>query len=156
MRQTIIAHVIDSDRNIYLDIQNGSLISVGYSQDLGHIDLQFINHINCRPLTEFIQKKFYLKYNFDWSFEHFFPSPHWEEQIQFIDDCIWDYIRIQEVKKLSKVELADRWFRLHDIPTAVVGDTMYIATGEGFEFEITNEEIQERAKLYINHIINQQ
>ena len=153
MRQTIIAHVIDSDRNIYLDIQDGSLKNVGYSQDLSHIDLQFIKPVNCRPLTDFIENKL-EKNNFDWSFEHFFPSPHWEEQVQFIDDCIWDYIRIQEIKKLSKVELADKWFRLHDIPTAVIGDTMYVAT-DGFEFQISKEEIQHRAELYINFIINQ-
>lgn len=158
--QVIIELVIESDRNIYFDIVNGSLRSVGYSQGLGDIDLEFLEYIRCQPLTDFIQKKL-EKTDFDWSFEHFFPSPHWEQQVQFIDDCIWDFIRLQELSELSEVELADRWFRLHDIPTAVVKDsisredTMYVATN-GFEFEISQEEIQERAELYINHIRNQQ
>lgn len=153
MRQTIIEHIIESDRNIYFDIVNGSVKSISYSHGIGDIELEFLEYIRCRPLTDFIQKKL-EEHNFDWSFEHFFPSPHWEEQVQFINDCIWDFIRIQELGELSQVELADRWFRLHDIPTAIVDDTMYVAT-DGFEFEISQEEIEQRAEIYINYIKKQ-
>ena len=53
----------------------------------------------------------------------------------------------------KKIELADKWFKLHDIPTIVVDNKMYISNGH-FEFELSTFEVNYRANCYLN--INKQ
>lgn len=47
------------------------------------------------------------------------------------------------------IKYADSWFRLHNIPTIIEGDKMYILNGH-FEFELSTEEINYRAECYLN------
>lgn len=106
-RVTIIEHIIESDRNIYLDIENGALRSVGFSQGLGDVDLEYLEYTRCQDLTKFIASEIDKSDITLWSHEFFFPSPHWEEQIQFIDDCIWKYHMLDDLNSLSKNELVE-------------------------------------------------
>ena len=88
MKNQIIAQVLESDRNIYLTIENGSLVSVNYSQGMGDIDLHFLQTHN-EELTDYVIKELDKLGDELYSPELFFPSPYWNEQIDAIDNLIW-------------------------------------------------------------------
>jgi hypothetical protein len=92
MKHQIIAQVEDSDRNIYLTIENGSLVSVNYSQGLGDIDLHFLT-ANTPGITNYVIKELNRLGDELYSPEFFFPSPYWDEQVKAIDDAIWKLIK---------------------------------------------------------------
>ena len=87
MKNQIIAQVLESDRNIYLTIEDGSLVSVNYSQGLGDIDLHFLQTHN-ENLTNAVINSLQEQDEM-WSAEHFFPSPYWDDQVNLIDNAIW-------------------------------------------------------------------
>lgn len=82
---------MNSDRNIYLTIEDGSLVSVNYSQGLGDIDLHFLT-THDEALTNYVVTEIIRLENGLYSTEFFFPSPHWDEQVKAIDDAIWKFI----------------------------------------------------------------
>jgi hypothetical protein len=116
MKNQIIAQVLESDRNIYLTIEDGSLVSVNYSQGLGDIDLHFLQTHN-ENLTNAVINSLQEQDEM-WSAEHFFPSPYWDDQVNLIDNAIWMILDeenkqaelIETIKNLEKqlVELKSR------------------------------------------------
>ena len=88
MKNLIIAQVEASDRNIYLTIEDGSLVSVNYSQGLGDIDLHFLQTHDENVTNAVIQELIKLGDEL-YSPQHFFPSPYWDEQVNAIDNAIW-------------------------------------------------------------------
>jgi len=44
---------------------------------------------------------------------------------------------------------ADKWFLAHGILTSIFDGRLYIIHGDGFEFELTDEEVRYRADLWI-------
>jgi hypothetical protein len=92
MKNQIIAQVEESDRNIYITIEDGALVSVNYSQGLGDIDLHFLTTHN-EELTIYVIKELDRLGDELYSPEFFFPSPYWDEQVKAIDDAIWKLIR---------------------------------------------------------------
>jgi hypothetical protein len=116
MKNQIIAQVKASDRNIYLTIEDGSLVSVNYSQGLGDIDLHFLQTHN-ENLTNAVINSLQEQDEM-WSAEHFFPSPYWDDQVNLIDNAIWMILDeenkqaelIETIKNLEKqlVELKSR------------------------------------------------
>lgn len=92
MKNQIIAQVEASDRNIYLTIENGSLVSVNYSQGLGDIDHHFLQTHN-QELTNYVIKELDKLGDELYSPDLFFPSPYWNEQIDAIDNAIWKLLR---------------------------------------------------------------
>lgn len=97
MKQQIIAQVKESDRNIYITIENCSLVSVNYSQGLGDIDLHFFTTHNSE-ITKFVIREIEKQGDDLYSPELFFPSPYWEEQVNAIDDAIWQLLQIENLK----------------------------------------------------------
>lgn len=91
MKNQIIAHVPESDRNIYLTIEDGALVSVNYSQGLGDIDLHFLTTHN-EGITNYVVQELIRLGDELYSPEFFFPSPYWDEQIDIIDNAIWKLI----------------------------------------------------------------
>ena len=109
MINTIIAQVEESDRNIYLTIEDGRLVSVNYSQGLGDIDLHFLTTHNS-ALTKFVLRKLNNMDDDLYSTEFFFPSPYYDEQIKAIDEAIWTLIRVENkqaelIGAIEKLEL---------------------------------------------------
>lgn len=102
MKHQIIAQVVESDRNIYLTIEDGSLISVNYSQGLGDIDLHFLTTHN-PGITNYVIKELNRLGDELFSPEFFFPSPYWDEQVKAIDDAIWKLIK-EENKRAEIIE----------------------------------------------------
>jgi hypothetical protein len=106
MKNQIIAQVLGSDRNIYIIIEDGALVSVNYSQGLGDIDLHFLQTHN-EGITSFVKNKLFENL---YSVDFFFPSPNWDEQVKIIDDAIWDLLKeeneraelIETIEKLEK------------------------------------------------------
>jgi len=45
---------------------------------------------------------------------------------------------------------AERWFKLQDIPTLQTQKKIYLIINNHFEIEITEEEINYRAELFLN------
>lgn len=97
MKHQIIAQVEESDRNIYLTIEDGSLVSVNYSQGLGDIDLHFLT-THSEGITSFVMRELEKQGDNLYSPEFFFPSPYWDEQVKVIDDAIWSLIRMENLK----------------------------------------------------------
>ena len=107
MINQIIAQVPESDRNIYITIEDGMLTNVNYSQGLGEIDSDF-----------FINEKVGLfKYVIDalneqgdelYSAEFFFPSPYWDEQVYVIDSAISKMIQDQRLAEDKLKELTTK------------------------------------------------
>jgi hypothetical protein len=97
MKQQIIAQLEESDRNIYLTIEDGSLVSVNYSQGLGDIDLHFLT-THSEGITSFVMRELEKQGDDLYSPEFFFPSPYWDEQVKVIDDAIWRLIRIENLR----------------------------------------------------------
>lgn len=118
MKNQIIAQVEESDRNIYLTIEYGSLVSVSYSQGLGDIDLHFLTTHN-EGITSFVIRQLEKQGDDLYSPEFFFPSPYWDQQVKAIDDAIWKLIKeeneraelIESIEKLEK-QLAELKSRL--------------------------------------------
>jgi hypothetical protein len=106
MENKIIAQVEASDRNIYLTIKDGALVSVNYSQGLGDIDLHFINKHDAE-LTDFVIGSL-QEQDETWSVEHFFPSPYWDDQVNAIDNAIWDFIN-SKMKRTIKITTT-KWY----------------------------------------------
>lgn len=102
MINQIIAQVEESDRNIYLTIENGRLVSVNYSQGLGEIDLHFLTTHN-EEITKFVLRELDEQGDELYSKELFFPSPYWDEQVKAIDDAIWKLIKIEN-KRAELIE----------------------------------------------------
>ena len=88
MKNQIIAQVEASDRNIYITIEDGALVSVNYSQGLGDIDLHFLQTHDENVTNAVIQELIKLGDEL-YSPQHFFPSPYWDEQVNAIDNAIW-------------------------------------------------------------------
>lgn len=102
MINQIIAQVEESDRNIYLTIENGRLVSVNYSQGLGEIDLHFLTTHN-EEITKFVLRELDEQGDELYSVDLFFPSPYWDEQVKAIDDAIWKLIKIEN-KRAELIE----------------------------------------------------
>lgn len=49
---------------------------------------------------------------------------------------------------MSKLEYAEKWFQLQNIPTIVRDNSIYLSDGH-FELELSQEEIRYRADCYI-------
>ena len=107
MINQIIAQVEESDRNIYLTIENGRLVSVNYSQGLGDIDFHFLTAFN-PSLTMFVLRELDEQGDELYSVDLFFPSPYWNEQVKAIDDAIWKLIKIEN----KRAELIERIMNL--------------------------------------------
>lgn len=103
MIQQIIAQVEESDRNIYITIEDGSLVSVSYSQGLGDIDLHFLTTHN-QGITSFVISEIEKQGDNLYSPELFFPSPYWDQQVKVIDDAICSWVKIYN----KKAELIER------------------------------------------------
>jgi hypothetical protein len=97
MKNQIIAQVQESDRNIYLTIEDGSLVSVNYSQGLNDIDLHFLTTHN-EGITSFVFRELEKQGDELYSPEFFFPSPYWDQQVKAIDDAIWNLIRLENLQ----------------------------------------------------------
>ena len=116
MKNQIIAQVLESDRNIYITIEDGALVSVNYSQGLGDIDLHYLQTHN-ENLTNAVINSLQEQDEM-WSAEHFFPSPYWDDQVNLIDNAIWMILEeehkqaelIETIEKLEKqlVELKNK------------------------------------------------
>ena len=48
------------------------------------------------------------------------------------------------------IKYAEEWFKLQDIPTIYDKESLYIVVSGGFELELSKEEINYRAELYLN------
>lgn len=103
MINQIIAQVEESDRNIYLTIEDGRLVSVNYSQGLGEIDLHFLTTHN-GEITKFVLSELDTIDDELFSVDYlFFPSPNWDEQVKVIDEIIWKLIKIEN-KRAELIE----------------------------------------------------
>ena len=103
MKNQIIAQVHASDRNIYITIEDGALVSVNYSQGLGDIDLHFLQTHNENLTNAVVQELIRLGDEL-YSPQHFFPSPYWDEQVDAIDNAIW--MTLDEENKRAEVIIA--------------------------------------------------
>jgi hypothetical protein len=103
MKNQIIAQVHASDRNIYITIEDGALVSVNYSQGLGDIDLHFLQTHNENLTNAVVQELIRLGDEL-YSPQHFFPSPYWDEQVDAIDNAIW--MILDEENKRAEVIIA--------------------------------------------------
>lgn len=102
MINQIIAQVEESDRNIYLTIEDGRLVSVNYSQGLGEIDLHFLTTHN-EEITKFVLRELDTRDDNLYSTEFFFPTLYWNEQVKAIDEIIWKLIKIED-KRAELIE----------------------------------------------------
>lgn len=109
MIHQIIAQVEESDRNIYLTIEDSRLVSVSYSQGLGDIDLHFLTTHN-EGITKFVIREIKKQGDNLYSPELFFPSPYWDEQVKVIDDAIGQLIQIENLKAelIESIEKLER------------------------------------------------
>ena len=94
MKNIIISQVVSSDHNIYLTIEDGALVSINYSQGIDYIDLDYMRQDD-PELTRFVINSL-EEQDETWSAEHFFPSPYWDDQVNLIDMCIWQYLNLKE------------------------------------------------------------
>lgn len=92
MIHQIIAQVEQSDRNIYLTIEDGALVSVNFSQGLGEIDSHFLTTHNSK-ITQCVMNALANQGDELYSAEFFFPSPYWDEQVDVIDKAIGQFVR---------------------------------------------------------------
>jgi len=106
MKTQIIAQLEPSDRNIYLTINDGELISINYSQGCGDIDYHYLN-IHDEKVTARVLKEMREKDDNMYAVEWFFPSPYWEEQIEFIDNAIWKLVK-EENDREDLIELINK------------------------------------------------
>jgi hypothetical protein len=109
MIHSIISYVEESDRNIYLTIEDGSLVSVSYSQGLEDIDLHFLTTHN-PGITSFVIRELEKQGDELYSPEFFFPSPYWDQQVKAIDDAIWSLLKMENLKAelIESIEKLER------------------------------------------------
>lgn len=50
---------------------------------------------------------------------------------------------------MTTIEYAEKWFRLHDIPTVVDDGSIYVQVDCGFELQLSKAEVTYRADLYL-------
>ena len=51
----------------------------------------------------------------------------------------------------NAIKYAEEWFKLQDIPTIYDKETLYVIVGGHFELELSSEEINYRAELYLDY-----
>lgn len=105
MKNIIISQVVSSDRNIYLTVNDGALVSVNFSHGIDYIDFDFMRQDD-PELTRFVINSL-KEQDETWSVEHFFPSPYWDEQVNLIDMCIWQYLNLKERKATISNQIAE-------------------------------------------------
>jgi hypothetical protein len=105
MKNIIITNVVSSDRNIYLTVNDGALVSVNFSHGIDYIDFDFMRQDD-PELTRFVINSL-QEHDGTWSAEYFFPSPYWDEQVNLIDMCIWQYLNLKERKATISNQIAD-------------------------------------------------
>ena len=50
---------------------------------------------------------------------------------------------------MTTIEYAEKWFKLHDIPTTIDDGSIYVITDGHFEFQLSTAEVEYRAELYL-------
>jgi hypothetical protein len=105
MKNIIISQVVSSDRNIYLTVNDGALVSINYSQGIDYIDLDFMRQDD-PELTRFVINSL-QEHDRTWSAEYFFPSPYWDEQVNLIDMYIWGFLNLKERKATISNQIAE-------------------------------------------------
>jgi arabinogalactan endo-1,4-beta-galactosidase len=73
---------------------------------LTDIDLHFINKHDAE-LTDFVIGSL-QEQDETWSVEHFFPSPYWDDQVNAIDNAVWDFIN-SKTKRTIKITTT-KWY----------------------------------------------
>lgn len=53
-----------------------------------------------------------------------------------------------EIRTLNN---ANEWLKLHNINSFIHDDSVYIVAGDSFEFELSKEEAQWRAQLFVDY-----
>jgi len=124
MIHQIIAQVEESDRNIYITIEDGALVSVSYSQGLGDIDLHFLTTHN-QGITSFVIRELEKQGDNLYSPEFFFPSPYWDEQVKVIDDAIWSLLKMENLKAelIESIEKLEREIDTYKAQIKIVEDS---------------------------------
>jgi hypothetical protein len=124
MINQIIAQVEESDRNIYLTIEDGSLVSVSYSQGLGDIDLHFLTTHN-QGITSFVIRELEKQGDDLYSPEWFFPSPYWDEQVKVIDNAIWSLLKMENLKAelIERIEKLEKEIDTYKAQIKIVEDS---------------------------------
>jgi hypothetical protein len=123
MINQIIAQVEESDRNIYLTIEDGSLVSVSYSQGLGDIDLHFLTTHN-QGITSFVIRELEKQGDNLYAPEWFFPSPYWDEQVKVIDEAIWSLLKMENLKAelIERIEKLEKEIDTYKAQIKIVED----------------------------------
>ena len=52
--------------------------------------------------------------------------------------------------KMTNLEYADKWFELHQIISFIHNESLYLDVGQGLEVELSEAEVEYRAKLYLS------
>jgi hypothetical protein len=47
------------------------------------------------------------------------------------------------------LEYANKWFKLHGIPTFIDDGSMYVQVSDGFELQLSTSEVSYRAELFL-------
>lgn len=105
MKNIIITNVVSSDRNIYLTVNDGALVSVNFSHGIDYIDFDFMRQDD-PELTRFVINSL-QEHDGTWSAEYFFASPYWDEQVNLIDMYIWHYLTLKERKATISNQIAE-------------------------------------------------
>lgn len=113
MKNIIISQVVSSDRNIYLTINDGELVSINYSQGIDYIDLDYMRQDD-PELTKFVIKSLQER-DATWSAEYFFPSPYWDDQLNLIDMYIWGFLNLKERKATILSEITNLRDELNEV-----------------------------------------
>lgn len=50
---------------------------------------------------------------------------------------------------MTRLEYAEKWFKLHDIPTIVDDGSIYVKVDHEFELQLSTAEVEYRAELYL-------
>ena len=124
MKHQIIAQVEESDRNIYITIEDGALVSVNYSQGLGDIDLHFLTTHN-QGITSFVIREIEKQGDELYSPEFFFPSPYWDGQVMVIDDAIWSLLKMENLKAelIENIEKLERQIDTYKAQIKIIDGT---------------------------------
>lgn len=124
MKHQIIAQVEESDRNIYITIEDGALVSVSYSQGLGDIDLHFLTTHN-QGITSFVIREIEKQGDELYSPEFFFPSPYWDQQVKVIDDAIWSLLKMENLKAelIESIEKLERQIDTYKAQIKIIDGT---------------------------------
>ncbi len=55
---------------------------------------------------------------------------------------------------MTTIQYAEKWFKLHDIPTIIDDGSIYVQTQDGFELQLSTAEVEYRAELYLQSEIS--